>query len=178
MEDYNNEVSLEEVLESREKRAEYQRELLSIYKAPLISFMVNMPGPVKLNTMTLKLHRLGMRAIMESLEQQGKRVLFHQVLEKKTGIEGYIAADCNAMELKKITCNIEDTHELGRLFDIDVLDMDGVPIKREQLSLAPRRCLLCNEISSVCSRSRRHSVDELTAKMESMLKEYEGSHKE
>lgn len=177
MEDYNK-VSLEEVLESREERVDYQRKLLSTYKAPLISFMVNMPGPVKLCTMTRKLHELGMRAILESLELQGKRVLFHEVLEKKTGIEGYIAVSCNAMELKKVTCNIEDTHELGRLFDIDVLDIEGVPIKREQLSYSPRKCLLCSEISSVCSRSRRHSIDELTAKMENMLKEYVSKHKE
>lgn len=177
MEDYNK-VSLEEVLESREERVDYQRKLLSSYKVPLISFMVNMPGPVKLCTMTLKLHKLGMRAILESLESHGKKVLFHQVLEKKTGIEGYIAVYCNAMEIKKIACNIEDTHELGRLFDIDVLDIDGVPIKREQLLLSPRRCLICSEISSVCSRSRRHGIDELTAKMESMLKEYESKHME
>lgn len=177
MEHYNK-VSLEEVLESREERVDYQRKLLSTYKSPLISFMVNMPGPVKLCPMTLKLHKLGMKAILESLELQEKRVLFHQVLEKKTGIEGYIVASCNAMELKRTACSIEDTHELGRLFDIDVLDMEGVPIKREQLSLAPRRCLLCSEISSVCSRSRRHSIDDLAAKMESMLKEYENKHKE
>jgi len=177
MEDYNK-VSLEEVLESREERVEYQRKLLSTYKAPLISFMVNMPGPVKLCSMTLKIHKLGMKAILDSLELQKKKVLFHQVLEKKTGIEGYIVVDCNAMELKEIVCHIEDTHELGRLFDIDVLDMDGVPIKREQLLLSPRKCLLCNEVSSVCSRSRRHSIDELIAKMESMLKEYESKHKE
>lgn len=177
MEKYN-EVSLEEVLESREERVELQRRLISTYKAPLVSFMVNMPGPVKLCPMTLGLHREGMKAILETLESQGKRVLLHQVFEKKTGIEGYIAVDCNAMELKKTACSIEDTHELGRLFDIDVLDMEGVPIKREQLSLAPRRCLLCNEVSSVCSRSRRHSIDELIAKMENMVEGYKSRYKD
>ena len=177
MDDYNK-VSLEEVLESREERVERQGELLSAYKVPLVSFMVNMPGPVKLCSMTVELHREGIKAILESLESQGKRVLFHQVLEKKTGIEGYIAVDCPIQELKKTACYIEDTHELGRLFDIDVLGEDGIPIKREQLSLAPRRCLLCNEISSVCSRSRRHSIDELTAKIESMLKEYKNKNRD
>ena len=172
-----NKVSLEEVLESREERADYQKKLLSAYKVPLISFMVNMPGPVKLCPMTLELHREGMRAILTSLEAQGKKVLFHQVLEKKTGIEGYIAVDCQALELKAAVCSIEDTHELGRLFDIDVIDKDGIPIKREKLSLEPRRCLLCNEVSSVCSRSRRHSIDELVAKMEDMLKEYKSRQK-
>ena len=41
------EVTLPEMLDVRERRAARQRELLGQYHAPLISFTMNIPGPVK-----------------------------------------------------------------------------------------------------------------------------------
>ena len=43
------EITLEQLLESRDKRAEFQTILLNGYRTPLVSFTVNMPGKVKKN---------------------------------------------------------------------------------------------------------------------------------
>nr|WP_303163412.1 citrate lyase holo-[acyl-carrier protein] synthase [Mitsuokella multacida] len=38
--------------------------------------------------------------------------------------------------------------------------------------MPPRRCLLCGEQAQVCSRSRRHSVEDLTKRISKMLSAY------
>ena len=44
-----NKVSLEQVLWSREKRVATQKELFEKYPGTLICFMLNIPGPEKVN---------------------------------------------------------------------------------------------------------------------------------
>ena len=70
-----------------------------------------------------------------------------------------------AVKIKKLMTTMEETHILGRLFDIDVLDANGQKLSRDM----PRRCLLCDKQAQICARSRRHSVSELTAKIAAML---------
>lgn len=72
------------------------------------------------------------------------------------------------MAIKKQAAIFEDRHALGRLFDIDVLiwqsDLQQVqPISRQALGQPTRRCLLCEQPTKVCARSRRHTVAELQA---------------
>ncbi|WP_270400039.1 citrate lyase holo-[acyl-carrier protein] synthase [Mitsuokella multacida] len=38
--------------------------------------------------------------------------------------------------------------------------------------MPPRRCLLCGEQAQVCSRSRRHSFEDLTKRISKMLSAY------
>ena len=40
------EVTLQEMLDARDRRAEAQRQLLERHARPLISFTMNIPGPV------------------------------------------------------------------------------------------------------------------------------------
>ena len=43
----NNEVTLEEMLDARERRVFLQNSLIQTYNKPIISFTLNIPGPVK-----------------------------------------------------------------------------------------------------------------------------------
>jgi len=43
------EVGIDEVLLSREKRVTIQNEMIKKYKLPIISFTMNIPGPIKTN---------------------------------------------------------------------------------------------------------------------------------
>ena len=72
----------------------------------------------------------------------------------------------NARLVKEKMTALEESRPLGRLFDIDILDANGEKLSRP----IPRRCLICDEQAQVCARSRRHSVEELMAKIEEMLK--------
>ena len=66
------EVTLPEMLDVRERRAARQRELLGQYHAPLISFTMNIPGPVKDSPLIRRGFRTGLALLEERLGQIGR----------------------------------------------------------------------------------------------------------
>ncbi|MEA4920554.1 MAG: citrate lyase holo-[acyl-carrier protein] synthase [Clostridiaceae bacterium] len=164
------EISLEELLESRDNRRAFQQDLLERYKSPVISFMVNMPGPIKSSSLSRLIHGEGMKALENAFMG---RLLHEEVRELDTGFEGYMVLAGDPCEIKRTTCDIEDNHPIGRLMDIDVHTAAG-QIGRRQLGLDDRRCLICDRPAPECARSRQHSVEELLAKIEHMAKDYFG----
>lgn len=58
---------------------------------------------------------------------------------------------------------------MGRLFDLDVYDLEGRPVSRQDLGIAPRGCLLCGGDVQECRRSGRHTLSELQAEIKRML---------
>ncbi|MCR4784616.1 MAG: citrate lyase holo-[acyl-carrier protein] synthase [bacterium] len=162
-------VDLEELLASRDLRNDCQQQLLHLYQnKPLISFMVNMPGPVKLCELTRELHV----ACLEELRRAFVgSILYQEVKLLNTGAEGYLVIDSVPEEVKRRACGLEDGHPLGRLWDIDVHTLDG-QISRETLKLPVRRCLLCNNPAPVCARSRAHTVEELVEKIVAISESY------
>ena len=41
-------VSVEDMMEARERRARLQEQLIGTYQVPVVSFTLNIPGPVKI----------------------------------------------------------------------------------------------------------------------------------
>lgn len=156
---------LYEILNSRENRALMQKKIIEMYKHSLISFTLNIPGPNKDSIEYRRIHDEGMRAITNTLEEKGYKIEYIERIYKSTGAEGYISIDIEPIELKIITVEIEDTHSLGRLFDIDVFDRDHNQISRRDIGYHPRKCLICDKDARVCSRSGLHSLDELIEKI-------------
>lgn len=174
MQEQKNEVQLYEMLEAREQRANQQKLLLARYHCPVICFMLNIPGPVKVCAQWEKVFVRGMEQIMKMLEEQQIPVLYSQSIRPKTGYELYVVADCEAQRLKKLCCAIEDGSELGRLYDVDVIGTDGYKKSRGFMGIPPRKCLLCGREAHVCARSRRHSVEELIQRIGQIIAEQLG----
>lgn len=164
-----NTVTLEDMLESKESRAAYQKFLINKYKCPLVSFTVVMPGPVKQSEMSEKIFRIGKAKIEDILEKFD--VVFKDERIKKTGYEAYYAVDLSVSVLKNLMTEIEDGSRIGRLFDIDVIDTDLQPISRADIGMDDRKCLICGKPAHACSRSRKHSVEELLNEIERVLKD-------
>ena len=162
------EITLEQLLESRDKRAEFQTILLNGYGTPLVSFTVNMPGKVKKNYRSARVFEAGVEAIRESL---AGHIDNYKLLDNLTGPEGYFAVDMAVDELKTAMCRIEDQHPLGRLMDIDVLSAPGKHVSRTELGRQPRKCLVCGGMAAACTRSRAHPVEQLIAAIDQLLKE-------
>ncbi len=80
--------------------------------------------------------------------------------------------DSPAQQIKNLTVEIEESSKFGRLLDLDVLRKDGSKVSRGDLSLSPRRCLLCGRPAAECSRSRAHSVTALQTAAQLFLQEY------
>ena len=102
------EITLEQLLESRDKRAEFQTILLRGYGTPLVSFTVNMPGKVKKNHRSEAVFLAGVEAIREAL---AGHIVYYKLLDNLTGPEGYFAVDMAVQDLKAAMCAIEDNHK-------------------------------------------------------------------
>ncbi len=159
---YMGEVTLEQVLLSREERSARQKQLLRRFGAPLVSFTMNIPGPVK----DTPLIRFAFRAALRRLETQLGEPLYRQCLYQPTGCEALLAFRQTAPALKEVCLSIEEGAPVGRLYDLDVLDTDGRKLSRPQ----PRRCLLCGGPAAICARSRAHALEALQLRTEELLR--------
>lgn len=167
----NNEVLLEEMLAARERRVFLQNTLTEKYNTTLISFTLNIPGPVKVFDGIPEVFDRGYREIMGILSDAGIAVLHEYVIREKTGYEAFIAADASPLTIKRLMTRLEDGSAIGRLYDIDVIKLDGSKVSREELGLFGRACLICGQPAHACSRSRKHSVEELIAHIQKMISE-------
>ena len=93
----------------------------------------------------------------------------------ETGYEAYLITDLPLLEAKRIAVQIEDTHPLGRLFDIDIIDKDGVPVSRDRVGSSPRRCLVCDREARYCMRMRWHTQEEIWERINAMVDEYQAN---
>ncbi|NRY63176.1 citrate lyase holo-[acyl-carrier protein] synthase [Clostridium beijerinckii] len=160
---------IEEILNAREKRAEMQRELINIYKNTLISFTLNIPGVEKHNPTFTKIHENGIELLEEELEKQNIKLLHKIVQTTADGDEAFLVVDADQWRVKRVTTSIEENHKLGRLFDFDVINVNGEQVSRSGIGLHSRKCLLCNNSAKACGRSRNHSVSELLYKIYELI---------
>lgn len=168
------EVTLMELLDSREARVLHQNQLMVKYKdAVLVSMMLNIPGPVKTRSSYISALKKGLERMELLLGEAGGKVVYKEFRPLVTGCEGYLCVEgLTPLDVKKEAISLEEADTLGRLFDVDVLTPSG-GISRKVLNGKPRKCLLCDEDAKVCARSRRHDMDQLLDKIAKVLKEYE-----
>ena len=159
--------SLTDILEAREQRAHRQRALLARFGQPLVCFTLNIAGPEKNSPLIAEGFRLGSRLLLDQLAALGISLLHREELDLPTGWEGYYVAQAPAASLKELTTALEDSLPVGRLFDMDVLDVNGQKLGRAE----PRRCLLCHRPAALCGRSRAHSVEDLQQRTRTLLQE-------
>lgn len=159
------EVSLQEILDAREARVRRQEALLSRYEGVLICFTMNIAGPVKHSPLIEAGFRLGQKLLSSCLTP-----VYTEEIIAPTSCEYYCIVAGDPEAIKRQTAKIEDGSPAGRLFDMDVLTLDG-KISREQVGLAPRTCLLCGNDARICGRSRAHSVQALQAETTRLLQE-------
>ena len=164
-------VELAQMLEARERRAYMQRELLQKYNKTMVSFSMNIAGPIKTNSLITRGFDLGCRYLAEQLQANKIDVVYRQDIHEATGDEAYFILNAAPLTVKAITADIEDATPLGRLFDMDVLCPDGTKVERTQLGLPGRKCLICGKPAKECSRSRTHTVADLQARTKEILEE-------
>ena len=163
------EVSLSQILEAREQRVLRQNALLERYGKSIICFTMNIAGSVKDSPLIRTGFHLGERMLMAQLQGSGIRILHRETDISPTGPTSFYVADADALSLKRLACEIEDSSPVARLFDMDVLGSDGSKRSREDLGLASRKCLICEEDARICGRSRAHTVEQLQEKTTQLL---------
>lgn len=153
------------MLLARDRRASRQAALLSRYGRPVISFTMNIAGPVKDSPLIRYAFRSGLR----HLEALPCAQLCREVIFEPTGPEALLVYETQDARLLKAFCiRLESEGEAGRLFDLDVLDANGEKLSRE----TGRTCLVCGGPVSVCSRSRAHGLEAITARTRTILEAF------
>lgn len=148
-------VSVADMADCRERRAYRQSELIRAFNLPVVSFTLNIAGPIKNSVLIEFGFELGLNAIVNELN--GAVVEIEKIVEK-TGCEALIVVNRSANEVKAQMMQLEEDSPIGRWYDIDVIDTNGDKLSRPE----PRKCIICGENASVCARSRAHSVEILT----------------
>lgn len=169
-------VSVEDMMRARDERVQVQNEMLAAaasFPAPtaLLSFGMNIPGAVKQTPLIRSGFLFGKERLTELLQREGHPILGTHELRRVSGDSWLCLIAAPPEAVKRLAVALEDSEPLARLFDIDVLDSKGQKLSREDFSLPPRRCLLCEEAAVVCARSRAHSVEALFSRCESLLRE-------
>ena len=153
------------MLLARDRRASRQAALLSRYGRPVISFTMNIAGPVKDSPLIRYAFRSGLR----QLEALPCAQLCREAIFEPTGPEALLVYETQDARLLKAFCiRLESEGEAGRLFDLDVLDANGEKLSRE----TGRTCLVCGGPVSVCSRSRAHGLEAITARTGAILEAF------
>lgn len=160
------EVTLLEILDSREKRVKVQKRILEHNPYPLICFTMNIAGPVKTSPTIVRAFKFGLAELEKKLK--GCTVPIRRIDYAKCGPTSYYSVKGSAAKIKEICVDIEESCPLGRLFDMDVLDTDGKKLERK----LERRCIICGAPGKGCSAGRIHSVSELQKETERIISEH------
>lgn len=164
-------VTVQDMMEARERRAEKQSALLARFGQTLLCFTMNIPGPEKDSPLIRMGFALGKRMVRLGLLRLGAAPLHQEETASFTGCEAYYVLPLPPAEAKRMTADIEEASPVGRLFDLDVIRADGSKVERGEIGLPGRKCLICGEDARACARSRAHTVDELRARTDSILLE-------
>ncbi|MBR1803754.1 MAG: citrate lyase holo-[Muribaculaceae bacterium] len=164
------EITLDQLLASREHRHDKQMALLSDHpRHTLVCLTVIMPGPVKRNSHSLIVANAAMTAVLECFRGT---LIDVEVCDLVTGYEAYLVTTLSNEQAKRATCKIEDEHPLGRLFDLDVITPTGEPLSRTSIGHDNRRCLLCDNEARYCMRNHTHSQADIQQAIAQMIERY------
>ena len=153
-------VTLQEVLKAREDRVARQNEMLRAGN-PLISFTLNIPGPVKRYHLSTRAFDIGRREIENQLNRNQIKVKRFLLTDQITGKEGLWSVETDVLALKSLMVAIDEGHPIGRLFDIDVISAEGDKIERKSVGFKERKCLICENPVHMCAGRRVHRTEEL-----------------
>jgi len=90
----------------------------------------------------------------------------------KMSSDGADSRNAAARKIKETMTAIEESHLLGRLFNIDVVDATGSALSRSSLGLSPRACLICGDSAKTCMENRSHSTELILWRTAQILNDY------
>jgi holo-ACP synthase CitX len=157
---------MEKILDLREQRDYYEKELLQTYNHTLITIRPNFPGIEKRNEYA--------NLVSEVLtgEISGKLHVFKSLRSSTPeGLIFHLIVEENGILAKEICINVEEEHPLGRLADIDVRNK-STSFSRNNFNLGLRKCYLCEDDAIVCVRSRKHDMEDIASHFITVVKEY------
>ena len=173
-------VGVAEVLQFREKKAMLQIQLFNNDSdVVIVSLGMNIPGPVKCSSLIYCAFDEGIQKLERLIREQGGEVLHKRILNEDAGYAAvYSIRGIDSYKIKKETILLEDTHPLGRLWDIDIVRQDGLAVGRNMIVRRRRKCFLCSCSAGECGRSRKHEVGELQKRVVEIILNWQAGNRE
>ncbi len=153
------------ILADRENRYNRLMDLSSSFKLTTLSARINYPGQNKLTDQSL----LAFDELKNTIFRHFKSSVYHEVRSGLDGCTLILILDENSKDVKQTAIDIEESHKIGRLFDIDVMDEMGEIVSRRGLKRHPRRCILCDNQAQLCMIQRTHSLSEVLIKTNQLI---------
>ncbi len=155
------------ILELREARESFIAQSIKSKNKCLVCIKPNFPGAEKRNIYT------NYASTMIFNEIKNNQYIHEYSHEYDVeGLIFYILLDGDSIEIKKRMIEIEASHPLGRLVDIDVYGPDAKQVSREYFSIERRKCFICDSEAVICVRSRAHTVDEIVKHFKNVVKDF------
>ena len=151
-------VALDDILAARDARVARQQAMLA-QGGVLLSLTLVAPGAVKRSPLLDAIFAAALDAIRPLVDDARARL---EAVDD-SGHHALYLLDGEARDWKTRMLALENRAPLSRLWDIDIIDRDGVAVSRRDLGLPPRRCLLCDDDAKTCARERRHDIAALQA---------------
>ena len=151
-------VALDDILAARDARVARQQAMQAA-GGVLLSLTLVAPGAVKRSPLLDAIFAAALDAIRPLVDDARARI---EAVDD-SGHHALYLLDGEARDWKTRMLALENRAPLSRLWDIDIIDRDGVAVSRRDLGLPPRRCLICDDDAKTCARERRHSIAELQA---------------
>jgi len=151
-------VALDDILAARDARVARQQALLQ-QGGMLLSLTLVAPGAVKRSPLLDAIFAAALAALRPLVDDARARI---EAVDD-SGHHALYLLDGEARDWKTRMLALENRAPLSRLWDIDIIDRDGVAVSRRDLGLPPRRCLLCDDDAKTCARERRHDIAALQA---------------
>jgi holo-ACP synthase CitX len=140
-------ATLDEVLAERERRSGRQKELLAQYGGghdmALVCLTLNIAGDEKVFPLSFRCFQEERRIVRVTLKAENIDIIHEEATENNAGYAALLCVYAPPERVKTIAVHIEDSHPLGRLFDIDVIAPDGEKLSRTNSGETGRKCLVC-----------------------------------
>lgn len=159
-------ITLTDILAGKEARYCRQQAFRERYKTPLVSITINMPGPVKDMPILRRLRDYAVEEIKKRLA-----ILGAEEDNFLTGPVALLAIPGEGWKIKGIGVEIEESQPFARLLDIDVFELDGHLLSRQEQGQG-RGCFVCGGKTVECMREEKHTQADVQLAVEKMLNQF------
>ena len=156
------------ILEDRENRYNRLIDLSSSFKLTILSARINYPGQNKLTDQSL----LAFKELKNTIFKHFESSVYHEVRSGFDGCSLILILDEDSKTVKQRAINIEESHKIGRLFDIDIINEHGKVLSRQDLKQIPRSCILCENEAQTCVVLKSHSLTEVIVRINHLIESF------
>ena len=160
-------LTLQEILEGKEKRTRAVRDLIARFQSPVVSVSMNIAGAVKDSLLIRRCFSLLVSKILKGIPEAD--LLYREISFPATGPRCLLSVKGNALDIRRYLAGIESSSPAGRLLDADVTAADQTPVSRAALGFPERACLVCGKAGRYCARSMAHPLEEVLEKSEALM---------